>query len=218
MIQRYIYDIISQGVASLVSDTRVLDEIFDENFCLDDTEVAAIKTYVANHPLTVVNGYSRTSTKPPICAITLMSENEGEQVLGNAGFPVEDGIYAGADVEATFWDSQFGITIFSENPDITAYYYEIVKQVLFDGYAVLQRLGCFAFKMSGADLAPDPQYDPEHFFARQITFNVSRERRRTRYDSLIGKGFKVAGLHVDSSGSPSDVGNVQTLITTIEED
>jgi len=35
--------------------------------------------------------------------------------------------------------------------------------------------------------------------------------------SLSQKAFQVAGIHVDKSGSPSDVGGVKTLVTTYTE-
>ena len=72
----------------------------------------------------------------------------------------------------------------------------------------------FEIKISGGDMAPDPRYMPEHLFVRQIKFGCNREFLRTDLATLRQKAFTVSGIHVDSSGSPSDVGDVKTLITT----
>ena len=94
------------------------------------------------------------------------------------------------------------------------YYYEIVKLIILGGLPVLIDDGCFEFELSGGDLSPDPKYLPEHLFGRQITFSCQREFQIIDRDSRLLKAFRIGGIYVDSSGSPSDVGEVKTNITT----
>jgi hypothetical protein len=215
MIHRYIHHILTTGVALYKADTRLVDDLFQELYELETTEIAAIKTYFLANGLNVYNGYPRRDSKIPYVAIILAQETESETFIGDyAGMITEDGhaLY-GADVEGSIWNHVFHLPIVSEHPDVTSYYYELVKTLLLVGLRYLTDQECFQFSFSGMDLAPDPKYIPEHLFVRQLVFSCQRQFSRIDRDSRLTKAFQVAGIHIDSSGSPSDVGGVETLVT-----
>lgn len=219
MIHRYIHEILTTGVAAYQADTRLLDDLFRELYELDETEIAAIKTGFLAKGLNVYTGYPRLDAKLPFVSIILAQESEAEAFIGDyAGIITEDGhtLY-GADVEGSIWDHVFHLPIVSEHPDVTSYMYELVKTLLLVGLRFLVDQECFQFSFSGMDLAPDPKYIPEHLFVRQLVFSCQRQFSRIDRDSRLTKAFQVAGIHIDSSGSPSDVGDVETLVTPYAE-
>jgi len=215
MIHRYINSILTAGIAAYKADPRLVDDLFENLYDLEDTEVEAIKTYFADKGLNVYNGFPRLDSKIPFVAIILAGENEAETFLGNyVGMVDDDGdtLY-GADIEGSFWNHVYHLPVVSEHPDVTSYMYELVKMALLVGLSVLSDKGCFQYSFSGADLAPDPRYIPARMFVRQLTFSCERQFARLDRDSRLSKAFAVAGLHVDSSGSSGSVGGVKTLVT-----
>lgn len=219
MIHRYIHAVLSTGIAAYKADPKLVDDLFAQLYEIESTEVAAVKTYFAQHGLRVYNGYPRLDSAPPFVAIILASEGEAETYIGNyAGMVTEDGhaLY-GSEVEGSIWNHVYHLPVVSEHPDVTSYMYELVKTIMLAGLRFLIEQDCMLFSFSGADLAPDPKYIPERFFVRQLTFSCQREFSRIDRDSRLTKAFEISGIHIDSSGSPSDVGDVQTLVTTYSE-
>jgi len=219
MIQRYLFDLLTQGKDAILANSKLLDDIFERDYALDATEVAAIKTAFANDPPTIINGYARQDTDFPCYAIVLGGEGESVTFLGDSAGQIDDEtdpLYR-ADIDSSVWDHNYNIFIYTEHPDLTAYYYEIAKSIMVAGFRTLANVGAlFNFTLSGTELAPDPAYLPEHLHVRQLAFKCSREFQYIDRDSLLSKAFQIAGIHVDKTGSPSSVGGVKTLVTTYD--
>jgi hypothetical protein len=219
MIHRYIHNILVSGVAAYRADPELVNDLFDELYELEDTEVRAIKTYFAQKGLNVYSGYPRIDSEPPFVAVILANEGEAETYLSNyAGMITEDGhaLY-GSDVEGSIWDHVYHLPVVSEHPDITQYLYELVKTIMLAGLRFLVDQECFQFSFSGADLAPDPKFIPERYFVRQLVFSCKRQFAWIDRDSRLTKAFEVAGIHIDRAGSPRDVGGVETLVGVYAE-
>lgn len=212
MIQRYLYSLLTTGIETYQADEALLDDLFEELYELESSEIQAIKTYFQSKGLRVVNGYPRRTTDWPAVAIILAGESEFEPYVGNYAGIIDDGELMGAEIEGSIWRHNFQLPVATEHPDVTAYLYEMIKSILFAGLQTLLNLGCFQFTFEGADLAPDTRYMPEQLFVRQLTFGCSREFALIDRQSRLGKAFRVAGIHVDSAGSPGDVGGVKTLV------
>lgn len=220
MIHRYINDILKNKIAEILDNPIALDDLFKRNYELVSEEQAAIKEYFANNGLDVLNGYPRKEPKAPTVYIILGDESESEHVVGDDGGFIgddENDQDYGKEINTSFWDHAYRLLIITEHPDVTAYYYEIVKYIMADGQDLLSEDGCFEFHMSGNDLAPDGRYIPEHLFVRQLIFKCRREFQLIVRDGPTRAGLSVEGLHVDSSGSPSDVGNVDTNVSVYVE-
>jgi hypothetical protein len=217
MIQRYLHDLLTVGVQTYQADENLLDDLFDELYELENTEIQAIKTYFQSKGLNVINGYPRRTTEWPAVAIILAGESEAEPYVGNYAGIIDDGELQGAEIEGSIWRHHYQLPVATEHPDVTAYLYEMVKSIIFAGLGTLVNQGCFQFTFEGADLAPDSRYMPEQLFVRQLTFGCSREFALIDRQSRLNKAFRIAGLHVDSSGSPGDVGGVKTLVTPYAE-
>jgi len=220
MIQRYLIDLLQDGFDAIVADPLILEDIFLENYGLAEAEVGAIKTFFAAHPVALVNGYSRQDNKYPAIAITLGSEGESQTVLGDDGGMVmdEDDKHFRCDINVAIWEHTYFLTVISEHPDTTAYYYEIAKMILLAGLEQLTKQGLASIKVSGEELMLDPAYMPEHLFLRRIIFYCERELQQINRASRLTKAFKISGIAVDKSGSPSDVGEVNTNVIPYFDD
>ena len=221
MIHRFVHNVLTAGVIAITADLSLLDDLFND-YLLTAKEIAMIKTLWGTKPLNVINGYARRDTDFPAVAIVLAGENEAVNFIGDDAPQIEDeeDPYNGADVESAIWAHNYHLFIYTGHPDVTAYYYEIVKGILLAGLDTLTEKDCFEYKFSGMDLAPDPGYLPDNLYARQMVFGCQREFQRVDRASLAGKGTSVAGMHVDSSGRAGDVddlGDVKTNITPYTE-
>ena len=220
MIHRYLHSILTTGVTNITDDPTLLDDLFEANYGLEATEVDAVKEYWAEKPLNVVNGFARRDSDFPLIAITLASEQETQHFLGDSAGQEEDpeDEFYQYDIESAIWGHVYRLLIYTDHPDVTAWYYEIVKTILLSGLNILTGEGCFEYRMNGAELAPDPRYIPEHLYGRVLTFSCEREFQRVDRRSRIMKGFAVEGIHIDRSGSPNDVGGVKTLVVPYSEE
>lgn len=216
MIQRFIFKALKDGVDAITEDLILLEHIF-ENYELAEDEIDSIKTLWAAKPPTVRHGFARSDDEMPLFALVLVSESEIDTVLGDDGGIVEDEddpLY-GADIKTSFWQHNYDIMIYSDHPDATLYWYEVAKSIMLE--AGFYDVGIYDMMLSGGDILPDPDYIPSHLFVRRLNVKASREFKRIIHTSRLGKAFRVCGIHIDRSGSPSDPGPVKTLLVPYAE-
>lgn len=216
MIQRYIYRAMKQGIDAITDDPSLLEIIF-ENFELEEGEVESIIQTWEEHPPHVRHGFARLDDTFPLFAIVLVNEHEAETVLADDGGIVEDPedpLY-GADIRTSFWEHNYNIMVYTDHPDVTLYWYEVAKSIILS--ANFYDAGIYDLLLSGADIAPDPEYIPSHLFVRYLSVKVNREFKRIDHASRLGKAFRVRGMHIDRNGSPSDPGPVKTLLVPYTE-
>jgi hypothetical protein len=219
MINRYLKTILENGITAIQNDLTILDELFRYNFILEDSESISCKSYFSTNGFTVVNGYPRSDSKFPLCAITLLSDREADYVLNNDAGVIDDvpEQYTNMDLKTTIWEYMYQLFIYTEHPDITAYYYEIVKSILLENIDTFNDLACFNLSLFGSELAPDLRYLPEHLFSRQLTFRCNSEFTRFDRDSKLAKAFKVTGIYVDKTASKQDIGDVKANVNIYED-
>lgn len=225
MIQRFIFTALQNGVDKITANTDLLDNLFKELYDLTPTEVEGIKAFWGSDtppkgPPKVVHGYAPRDIKVPHYAITLGNEAEKERFLNDDIGQVMDmdDPEFGADEKGSTWTHRYDIMVLAEHPDVVTYYYEIGKQILIDNKDFFDEQGLIDIRISGADLAPDPRYIPEHLFGRRLSFECERLFSTIDRESKLGKAFAIDGLHIDRTGSPSDVGAVKTKIKILEGD
>lgn len=207
MIQRFLYDVLKQGFEAIEADPTLIDDLFAGSFELDATEVSGIKQQLIDNPVSVVHGYARTNHTFPLIAITLGNEGEDIHFLGDDVGIVQDTLDPdfGADIKSTIWQHHYNLHVYTEHPDVTTYVYETAKFVLLLNDAFLSDKGLFDVHITGADLAPDPRYIPEHLFARQMMFRCKREFCTVDKDSKLGKAFKIGSVHVNNPDTAGDI-------------
>jgi hypothetical protein len=205
-----------QGIDAITADPTLLEIIF-ENFELEEGEVDSIKEKWEAKPPHVRHGFARSDDEFPLFAIVLVNEHESETVLGDDGGIVEDPedpLY-GADIKTSFWEHNYNILVYSDHPDVTLYWYEVAKSIILE--AGFYDVGIYDLTLSGGDIEPSPEYIPTHLFMRYLSVKVNREFKRIVHTSRLEKAFRVSGIHIDRSGSPSDPGPVKTLLVPYVE-
>lgn len=217
MIQRILYKALTAGLTYFSTNQDAYDRLFGQNYGLSATEVAAIRQFFAAKPVTVVHGYARMDQTPPMLAIVLGSEREVESVIGDEAGPVRDELDPDyrCDQYTSMWAHNYQIHCIAEHPEASQYLYEIAKAIILEAKESFIPEGIYDSEVSGSELLPDPRYIPENWFVRVVTFACRRELLTTRLNTALGKAWKVSGIHVDSDGSPSDVGGVKTLIHVV---
>jgi len=210
MIQRFLYEVIKAGFEEVRDNPSLLRSIF-ETYELSETELSGIQQLLTEKFPTIKHQYARTEDNPPIISIVLGSESETEHYLSD--FAVQDD--DGSEILSSIWEYTYECLLYTEHPDHTLYLYEILKSALVA--APLSDYGLFQNHFSGMDLAPDPMYIPSHLFARRFVIKTQREFERVDAIIALSKAFKVRGIHIDKSGSPSDVGEVKTLVGVYTE-
>jgi hypothetical protein len=214
MIQRYLYTALVNGLEAIRRDPSILDELFEDLYELDSTEMTAIRKWFADKPPSVYHGYARADYKFPLYTIVLQSEGEDKMMIGDEADQITDSGDPdfGADAYAALWRHTYHILCYSEHPDATLYMYEVVKAIILRSHDYFIQRDLWGIQVSGMDIHVDPKYIPEYLFVRQLVFSCEREFRQVDKASRKGKAFKIGGLFVDKSGSPSDVGEVKTLV------
>jgi hypothetical protein len=216
MIQRFLYTAIRNGLDNITADPKILEELFGDVYELPTTEVDAIKTLFSTTPPDVHHGYPRRDYEFPLYSIIMSAEDEGTHVMGDYVGYDDDPASPNyrADQMGSFWNHSYQVHCYAEHPDVTAYIYEVAKNILLGGESYFSSKGLFDIHVSGMDLAPDPRYIPEHLFVRQLGFKCQREFCRTDKDSLAHKAFSLDGVYIDrGNASSEDVGDVKTLVT-----
>lgn len=216
MIERFLFTVLKRGIEEIQADPEIIDDLFADLHSLAAPEIAAIKTVFATSPPKVVHGYAQSEMVLPVYSIILAEESETDMFIGDdVGMVLdEEDPDFGADIKGSVWQHNYTILCYAEHPDTTRYIYETAKAILIVGTAdVFLPEGIHGIRFSGSDLSPNKVYIPEHLFVRQLNFQCRRLFQRVDRQSKLGKAFKVAGIHIDSAGSPSDVGGVKTLVT-----
>lgn len=211
MIQRYLYNVLKAGLAAVAKDPTILDELFQNLYGLDATEMAAIHKLFVEKPPVIMHGYARADATFPLYSIVLQNEGEKDLLIGDdAGMDDEHN-----DVYAAMWEHTYQILCYSQHPDATLYMYELAKTFLLTYHDYFVEKDLYAIRVSGTDLHPDERYLPGWLFVRQLTFSCEREFNQVSKVGALGKAFKVNGIFIDKAGSPSDPGAVKTLVVPI---
>lgn len=214
MIDRFIYKAIEDGIAEINANPNHLDDIFRQ-FELSAGELAAVKTYFAREGVRVIHNYPRAEVKPPIYSIVLESEGE----LSQRGHFLADDLpdvndvpdLAGVDLKGAIYEARYAIHVVTEMPDVTRYYYEILRSILIERGPYFDAQGVFAIHFSGQDMALDPRFSPENYFVRKLHFEAQYVFRRLDRDPA-GKFSSIRGLFVDGGAAPGNTGDVLTNI------
>jgi len=216
MIQRIIYDVLTQAIELVNQQPEILEDLFEENYSLTRAEVDGIKQFFREQTPRVIHGWARSDSEFPLYSIVLQREGETDTVLGDDAGTVDtpgDPDF-GADCYTALWEHTYDVMCFAEHPDSVQYMYEVAKAAF---YATAQGFiseGIFDLHLSGGDVGPDPRYVPEHLFLRRLTLTCQREFLRTDKRSKFAKAFRVAGIHVVREGAPGEeLGGVTGKVT-----
>ena len=239
MIERQIFTIIAGGLAWFKGgDGRRFERYLLGELELTPDEAAQAQLYFAGgvdadgntveaRPPTLIHGYARTGGPFPCWALILGNERETGTYLNDDALPVdEDGnrFYDPetgeiVDAKTRYVAYTFQIMVTTDHPDVTIYYYHLLKRILLSYHDEFIGNHLGAPTISGADLMPNPQYLPNDVYSRILTLEIEGEECWTEAFEG-GVGLSVAGIALEDgsgggqSGPAGAAGTVGATVTT----
>lgn len=222
MLERLIYRAIKDGIALFQNDPELLVEFFCTEALLEKKEAEEIRDFfLANIP-DVIHGYARRDAKFPLYAITLTSMGQDQGFIGDEGSfhdDREDPDY-GADDWASIFSYQYNVIVYSQHPDITLYYFNLLQLFLITAEPLFKGKGdAFDINFSGSDMVPDATTMPAGLFLRRFQVQMKRQYTQIVAGSKLGRAWRLQGMHIDRAGAvDEDVGDVLTNVTILGGD
>ena len=212
MVDDFLQMFIVEKLTWLKKHPKVLDHIF---FTGQRSTLEKLRKFIEDRKIKVVIGYPKDQTSLPAYVITLAPEQEQPSGLGDNYGSWEDlggmGIEEEDDSEVeesvkrelstyladTFMNGTYRIECWSDNGDLTAYMYIILKWCLWSSRNQMFELGSVNPTLSGTDLEPVPDYMPVFIYRRAAQLTVI-------YDNLYYENIDEIGKYFDVLDNPDD--------------
>lgn len=188
LIDDYLQAMIVEKLRFLKANPQIIDLIFTTG--KRDT-LAKLRDFIEVRKIKVVIGYPKDQNSLPCYVITLAPENEQPIGLGDDGgtfddydFGVEEdeeGLVEEAEkaisefLASTYMNSNYRIECWSDNGDLTAYMYVILKWCLWSSRQEMLKMGWVNIRVNGTDLEPVPDYMPTFIYRRAAQVNLMYE-------------------------------------------
>ncbi len=209
LVDDHIQLLIVEKLKWLKEHPVVIDHIFSTG---KRETLAKLKDFIENRKLGVIIGFPQTQTSLPAYVITLAPEQEQPMGLGDnsegfleydlgigedSGDPVVETVVEELKgfVAGTYMNSNYRIECWSDNGDLTAYMYTILKWCLWSSRQQMLNLGWVNITLSGMDLEPVPDYMPVFIYRRASQLSLM-------YENLYYENVKVFENVVDVLEKP----------------
>lgn len=209
MPDRELLECLQLGIAAIVADVTVLDDILKS---LTAEDLARAKAYWVVHSPTPTIGYPHKDTPFPCVAVVLLQEDaaqdylsQGEQVFLNGG--ERDGFEFKRRTKGVY-----GLYVMTENADATSWFYRVVRRIANVAIRRLHRVGMQVQVLTGQDLVPDPSYIPAGIYVRRQQVAIEYEEQWRDQDALW------AALIGDPEGQLSSDGSTGIAAVDADQD
>lgn len=219
LIDDYLQAMIVDKLRFLKANPQVIDLIFSTG--KRDT-LSKLRDFIELRKIKVVIGYPKEQNSLPCYVITLAPENEQPIGIGDGSesfidydFGLEEddsGLVEEAEkamsefLASTYMNSNYRIECWSDNGDLTAYMYVILKWCLWSSRRDMLNLGWVNITMNGTDLEPVPDYMPMFIYRRAAQINLMYENLYFEQINKIKDYSKVADNPRDYKWD--DAGNI----------
>ena len=234
MAERRIFEVVNDGLQFFKDNPDALEQFALEALELSAAEAAKLRLYFAGgvnadgdtieaQPPVLVHGYPRVDGPFPCWALTLGGESIEQDYLGkDAPFLDSEGdrffdARTGeiVDPRARRLQYRYNFLVIVDHPDITVYYYHLLKQILMSNQTKLEAADVEDMSFTGADMVPDPRYLPHDVFARVLTVTVSGDETWCE-DLPATYARSVQGIAVDDTGEGVTVGDsTQSVVARV---
>lgn len=240
LVDDFLQLFIAKKLSWLKKHPKVIDHIF---YTGRRETLDKLRDFIVNRKIKVVIGYPRDQTSLPAYVITLAPEQEQPLGLGDDSGALEefqlggdirdydeDYEYENGEDEDnaveekvkneltqfianTYMNANYRIECWSDNGDLTAYMYIILKWCLWSSRVEMLGLGWVNIRLSGTDLEPVPDYMPIFIYRRTAQIAITYENLYYENVEKIGKYLDIIDepdkYPVDSDGNiTDDDGNV----------
>ena len=207
-VERIIYNQIKLGLQPFIDDPKLYEQFLLLGG-LDADEALRAREYFVEHPPHLIMGYARDGGPFPAWALVLGSESVTQDYIGEDGtgrddegllFMDDDGNVVDAHVRRM--TKRYEIYIYTDHPDITIYYYQLLKHICMASRTAFQQADLDEMVYDGADLAPDERYLPSNVYVRRLGMTVRADEEYFEpLKSGVGAGARVSGIAVDDGHS-----------------
>jgi hypothetical protein len=224
MVERILYDVVGAGLDWYRADAARFERFLLNDLRLDADEAARARGYfegdatadpvVDPRPPTLIHGFARTGGPFPCIALVLGRERIAQDYLGRDAPMLDSDEEKFQDPETGAWIDPkarrmaytFQFHVYAGHPDVTVYYYQLLKKVIMSQLDVLEDNDVEDLEFEGNDLAPDPRYLPSDVFGRMLSVTVNGDELWAE-EIEGGYGTQVDGLHVaDGLAEDDDAG------------
>jgi len=208
-VERLIFKHVKERLAWYVEDPARYEQFLLDGGLNEDEALEARKAFV-EHPPTTVHAYARQGGPFPCLALVLGAENTAADYLGESmGMMDIDGdVYVDqhtgepVDCHLRRWEHRFDWYIYAGHPDLTLYYYYLLRHIMVGLRSRLQAEDLDEITYSGAELAPDPRYMPSDVFTRRFSITCRADEPYVEdFKPDVGLGSSITGLAVNDDGS-----------------
>lgn len=208
LVDDYIQLFIAEKLSWLKQHPVVINHIFRTG---KRETLEKLQDFITNRKIKVIIGYPKEQSSLPAYVITLAPESEQPIGLGDDNGYYE-GYGIGADEEdyiqkaeekisefisGTYMNSNYRIECWSDNGDLTAYMYIILKWCIWSSRQQMLDMGWVNIKMSGTDLEPVPDYFPIFIYRRAAQLSLM-------YENLYYENVKGLDKYIDVITHPED--------------
>ncbi len=143
---------------------------------LEEKELSSFQTMLLKKPPRVVHQYPRALADTPVLAIRSGAERVSIQeryLVDYAAVGVDEygDVGKGSPIEVfqVAFDNDLSVGVYSQNADVTIFWYEAAKFVLLQARLLLAKLGVDNLVLGGRDIHPLSRYQPEDIYVRELT-------------------------------------------------
>ena len=177
IVDDYIQSILVDKLRFLKNNPILVNQLFQSG---NPETIDKLRDFITNKKIRVVIGFPREPSTLPAYVITLAPEQEQPSGLGdNWNTYGPDGLgdmdadpdgyaqdYLDDYISSSFMNATYRIECWSDNGDLTAYMYAILKWCLWSSRKEMLQLGWNNIKLEGTDLEPVPDYMPIFIYRR----------------------------------------------------
>ena len=181
-VDRIVYQRMVDGLQPFLDDSRLFERFLILGG-LSAEEAAKGKEYIETKPPHPIYGYARQGSEFPALAMTLGTEgveqdylNEDAAMLDEDGDPYFDDDGNPIDYKIRRWSHRFDIFVYADHPDVTLYYYQLLKHILVSSKSYFQEQDLDEITYNGAEMAPDPRYVPSDMYVRRFSINLRADQ------------------------------------------
>lgn len=176
MIERILYDVLTERVAWFLDVPSRLDSVFQpegEVYRVPPAELAAIKAGLTTRRPVVRHGFATSPAEVPCIAIVLANEQPEKMFLDDFASSMD----GDPDQEAlgVIESRSYSLICYGHGTDYTRYLYKLLKHSVLSKIRYLKSVGVNAPTFTGADIEPAAAYLPDRVFTRVLMLRCQVE-------------------------------------------
>lgn len=204
LIDAYLRELLQDKITFLRDNPLVIPQIFGT--LGTRTTLKSFTDFILKKDIKVLIGFPRESQQLPCYVITIAGEQEipiglGDNIDGYEEAWDEEDITTHYVLDGVDIESTYRIECWSDNGDLTAYLYTMLKWCMFSARGNMLKSGFKLPKITGTDLEPVPDYIPTFVYRRSLMISFRYEN--LYFDDEVKRGD--GAYHFPLDLTPEDI-------------